>query len=224
MKQITWIVLSWFMLTIHPSASASEQSFCSGKPLSEARSLSDLPNEVTSLLGQSRTGVDGIADQGGKFNVTDVVDVRLPMRRFIIAGLNSNCALVAIERGGRGYSIELIAFGQNNGKWQMMQRRYLGKMPQSLEDLLTDQESLKHDYKPSQGYVPNAETAVKIAVAVWEPIYGEDQIAHEKPYTAVLLNGIWTVQGSLPKGFVGGVAIAEIAKADGRVIRVSHGK
>lgn len=81
-----------------------------------------------------------------------------------------------------------------------------------------------HNYIPPQGYVPDAETAITIAVAVWIPIYGEAQIAQEKPYTAVLLNGIWTVQGSLPKEMLGGVAIAEISKIDGRVIRVSHGR
>lgn len=224
MKRVIWIVLGWPLLVLSPTVLASEQPSCAGKPLSEVHTLTALPDEVNSLLGQGRTGMDGIADQGGKFNLTDVVDERLPMRRFVIAGINSSCALVAIERGGRGYSRELIVFGQDKGKWQITQRRNLGKMPQSLEDLMTEQEPPKHDYKPPQGYVPEAETAIKIAVAVWEPIYGKDQIAHEKPYTEVLLNGIWTVQGSLPEGFVGGVAIAEIAKADGRVIRISHGQ
>lgn len=85
-----------------------------------------------------------------------------------------------------------------------------------------------HNYVPKDGYVPTAGVAIKIAVAVWEPIYGEEKIAAEKPYQAALTNGVWTVVGSLPvraeRIVVGGVAIAEIAKADGRVIRVSHGK
>jgi NTF2 fold immunity protein len=85
-------------------------------------------------------------------------------------------------------------------------------------------ETEKHNYKPKDGYVPDATTAIKIAVAVWEPIYGETQIAGEKPYTASLANGTWIVEGSLPQGWRGGVAIAEIAKDDGRILRVSHGK
>ena len=87
-------------------------------------------------------------------------------------------------------------------------------------------ETAKHSFKPKDGYVPDAKTAIKIAVAVWEPIYGEKQIAGEKPYSASLdTNGVWIVEGSLPKGMVkGGVAIAEIAKDDGRILRVSHGK
>ena len=87
------------------------------------------------------------------------------------------------------------------------------------------QPPIAHNYKPTQGYVPDATTAITIAVAVWEPIYGQEKISQEKPYKAVLVSGIWIVEGTLPKQYnLGGVAVAEIAKDDGRVLRVSHGK
>lgn len=81
-------------------------------------------------------------------------------------------------------------------------------------------------YVPAEGYVPTAEVAIKIAVAVWEPIYGAAKIAEEKPYTATLAEGVWTVEGTLPKKRYtkGGVALAEISKRDGRILRVVHGK
>ncbi|MFC5475686.1 YbbC/YhhH family protein [Paraherbaspirillum soli] len=82
----------------------------------------------------------------------------------------------------------------------------------------------KHNVQPAAGYVPSSEIAIKIAVAIWEPIYGREAIAQQKPYQAMLKNGIWVVEGSLPKDYAGGTAIAEIAKDDGRVLRVSHGK
>jgi hypothetical protein len=85
-------------------------------------------------------------------------------------------------------------------------------------------EDQKHNFVPKDGYVPNKEVAIKIAVAVWEPIYGADKIADEKPFRATLANETWTVKGSLPEGMKGGVALAEISKKDGRIIRVSHGK
>lgn len=84
--------------------------------------------------------------------------------------------------------------------------------------------SQKHSYVPPKGFVPDEKTASRIAEAVWSPIYGEEMIQSEKPFVASLRSGVWTVQGSLPKGWVGGVAIAEIAKSDGRILRVSHGK
>ncbi|MEA3347180.1 MAG: YbbC/YhhH family protein [Candidatus Auribacterota bacterium] len=82
----------------------------------------------------------------------------------------------------------------------------------------------KHNYIPECGYVPNEATAIKIAVAVWEPIYGIDKIKNEKPYIATLRDNVWYVSGSLPEGWLGGVAEAEIDKKTGRVLRISHGK
>jgi hypothetical protein len=79
--------------------------------------------------------------------------------------------------------------------------------------------------KPKNGFVPDADTAIKIAVAVWEPIYGPKQIAGEKPYRAKLLtNTVWRVEGSLPADTKGGVATAFIAKDDARVLSVYHTK
>ena len=86
------------------------------------------------------------------------------------------------------------------------------------------QETERHNYKPIAGYVPNDATAIKIAVAVWTPIYGKAAIEKEKPYKAVLKGGVWYVSGSLPVGYAGGVAEAEIAQDDGRIMRISHGK
>jgi len=80
-------------------------------------------------------------------------------------------------------------------------------------------------YVPDDGFVPSKEVAIKIAVAVWEPIYGPETIAMEKPYQATLADGVWSDQGSLPKGFTkGGTALAEISKKDGQILRVIHGK
>jgi NTF2 fold immunity protein len=96
--------------------------------------------------------------------------------------------------------------------------------PQQLRGPVVYRVSPEHNVIPPEGYVLDADTAIAIAVAVWGPIYGEDNISREKPFAVSLLNGVWTVEGSLPKGMMGGVAVAEIAKADGRILRVSHGK
>jgi hypothetical protein len=80
----------------------------------------------------------------------------------------------------------------------------------------------KGSYVPPDGFVPDAETAISVARAVWIPIYGAKQIDGQKPYEATLTGEVWTVTGSLPKGYSGGVAGAEISKKDGRIIRVSH--
>lgn len=85
-------------------------------------------------------------------------------------------------------------------------------------------EPTPHSYTPKDGFVPNESVAIAIAIAVWVPIYGAEAISKQRPYTATLVNGTWIVHGSLPEEMVGGVAQAEIAKKDGRILRVTHGQ
>ena len=93
-----------------------------------------------------------------------------------------------------------------------------------LSGVVFGEDTIEHNVKPKEGYVPDAKTAIAVAVAVWAPIYGEERIAGEKPYQARLTKGVWVVDGSLPEGWLGGVAVAEISRDDGRILRVSHGK
>jgi len=73
------------------------------------------------------------------------------------------------------------------------------------------------------GYVPNAETAVKVAEAIWLPIYG-DKIYNNKPFKATLRNNeVWVVEGTLHNQR-GGIPYAEIQKKDCKVLRVIHSK
>lgn len=73
------------------------------------------------------------------------------------------------------------------------------------------------------GYVPDAETAIKIAEAAWFPIYGKE-VLDEKPFQAILQNdSIWIVEGTLHDE-LGGVAHAEIQRKDGKILKVIHGK
>src|SRR5712671_5102270 len=85
------------------------------------------------------------------------------------------------------------------------------------------QQPAPHSFKPKAGFVPDQITALKIAEAVWLPIYGAE-IYNKRPFTAKLKGDVWIVEGTLPKDMVGGVPLAEISRVDGRVIRVSHGQ
>ena len=78
--------------------------------------------------------------------------------------------------------------------------------------------------EPKNGYVPDAKTAIAIAEAVLSPIYEEKQIQSERPFHAVLKNGVWIVSGSLPEGYEGGVAEIRIDKRTGRILSHIHGK
>jgi hypothetical protein len=74
---------------------------------------------------------------------------------------------------------------------------------------------------PTSGFVPDEKTAVKIAEAILLPLYGEKSVARERPYTAKLKYGVWTVEGysSIPKNRrLGGPVQVHIAQRDGQIV------
>lgn len=77
---------------------------------------------------------------------------------------------------------------------------------------------------PRAGYVPDESTAIKIAEAILTPIFGEREVAAQRPFKARLVEERWIVTGSVeaPKGHVvfGGVLTAHISKQDGRIVDV----
>lgn len=73
--------------------------------------------------------------------------------------------------------------------------------------------------KTISGAVENEEEAIAIAVNEWNTIYGKKTIEGEKPYFARLEGDVWIVTGSLPEGYVGGVATAIISKKDGSILK-----
>lgn len=80
----------------------------------------------------------------------------------------------------------------------------------------------QNSFLPKEGAVPDEETAIKIAEAVWLPIYGKD-VLNKKPYHAKLKNdSIWVVEGTLPEGMRGGVPHIEINKRDCKVFHIIH--
>lgn len=76
----------------------------------------------------------------------------------------------------------------------------------------------------NENFVPNAETARKVAEAIWLPIYGK-QIYEDTPFVAKLnSSNVWVVEGTLKDGLVGGVPYIEIEKSDCKILKVDHGK
>lgn len=78
---------------------------------------------------------------------------------------------------------------------------------------------------PRDGVVPNEATAIKIAEAIWLPVYGEE-IFDKQPFVASYnkAKGCWFVNGTLPDNMLGGVPEIEIRKKDGKIIYLNHGQ
>jgi len=78
--------------------------------------------------------------------------------------------------------------------------------------------------KPAMGFVPDEKTAIRIAEAVLEPIYGKEVFEFQRPFKATLKDGLWTVEGTVPKEMTGGAAIVQIWRSDARIEAVVHSK
>ena len=88
-------------------------------------------------------------------------------------------------------------------------------------------------------YVPDKKTAIRIAEAIWLPIYGTN-IYEKKPFNSKLIGDtIWHIYGSLPKSgykigsngdtisyrmVLGGVPHIYIYKSNAEVLKVYHSK
>jgi hypothetical protein len=75
---------------------------------------------------------------------------------------------------------------------------------------------------PTNGYVPDEKTAVRVAEAVLGPIFGDELIRSEEPFTAKLSNGVWVVRGTVPEGVNGGAAEIKISKKTCEIVSVIH--
>jgi len=55
-------------------------------------------------------------------------------------------------------------------------------------------------------------------------VYGEDAANSQKPYVVKETPSEYILEGTLPPEFAGGVFMVIIAKKDGRVVKITHGK
>jgi len=73
-----------------------------------------------------------------------------------------------------------------------------------------------------QGPILDEGKAKAVAESIWVKIYGADNIAFQKPFLAMEAKGCWHVQGTLPRGCLGGVAYIIITKDEGCVVKIWH--
>ncbi|WP_036172900.1 hypothetical protein [Massilia sp. 9096] len=103
----------------------------------EAQSLRELPAGVQVLLGAGLAPDEGgIADRDGRFNPSDIMIDGVPGRRFALGVLKGDTALVAVEQGGRGYSVQTMEFKQAGSTWAASRCVSSATLPQHGADLV----------------------------------------------------------------------------------------
>ncbi|MBQ0167308.1 MAG: hypothetical protein KBT02_09415 [Treponema sp.] len=88
--------------------------------------------------------------------------------------------------------------------------------------VISQVEEAYEGYIPTNGFVPDEDTAIAIALAVWKPVYG-DKIKSSRHYEAVLENGIWYISEKVSYGLFsssGGELYMEIDKETGQILKM----
>ena len=78
--------------------------------------------------------------------------------------------------------------------------------------------------QPQRGIISDAQTASAVALAYLLPVYGRATISRELPLRATLHDEMWTVEGVLPPGAIGGNATIILCQRNGTVLRMIHSK
>jgi hypothetical protein len=138
MQRYSFVVIILALSAVFGAALTRAEDRCSGATVTEVRSLEALPIQLRHLFPSSTSGVDGIADRGGRFNATDVIVHDWPMRRFVMAAVGTSCAVVAVEYGGRAHGFELTEYRLTGEGWKAGERRTLSIEPKSTRDLLAN--------------------------------------------------------------------------------------
>ena len=138
MQRYSFVVIILALSAVFGAPPTRAEDRCSGATVTEVRSLEALPIQLRRLFPSSTSGVDGIAERGGRFNATDVIVHDWPMRRFVMAAVGTSCAVVAVEYGGRAHGFELTEYRLTGEGWKAGERRTLSIEPKSTRDLLAN--------------------------------------------------------------------------------------
>lgn len=89
---------------------------CDNASFTEVKSLSALPVALRNALAAGSPR-GKIADVGEPFNSSDVLNNDFAQQRVISGKLANDCAVIVVERGGRGYSKITIIVERNGESW-----------------------------------------------------------------------------------------------------------
>jgi hypothetical protein len=84
---------------------------------------------------------------------------------------------------------------------------------------------LDHENRYGDTLIKDRRSLIKYAEPILFKTYGKKLILKERPYVIFFKDGIWTMDGTLPKKYThGGAFHIVINAADGKVIKIIHYK
>ena len=117
-----------------------------GYTFREVRTLAGLPVVLKEALGVDRQG-DEMADRGESYNSSDVVVSRVPFRRFAVAGLDKDAAIVAFEQGGFVRTVRVVLYSGLDKNAIVERECAIFDTPSTLRDLVDRLNALDAEHR-----------------------------------------------------------------------------
>ena len=92
-----------------------------------------------------------------------------------------------------------------------------------LERVLTN-EKKKRSYVRKNPLIKDDEMAIKVVEPILFGRYGQEVIELQKPYKVYKIDQYYVINGTLPKGYIGGVFVIIIDEKNARVLDITHYK
>ncbi len=101
-----------------------------------------IPQNIKEALLKRMKHDPRIANPGEKFNKTDLINARYPMRRLVVAGKTDSSCFICYEHGGRGYHLELVIF---NTEKEVPKLEFVGRFFAKISSLEQLVEAIRND-------------------------------------------------------------------------------
>jgi len=115
-----------------------------------------------------------------------------------------------------------LAAGYGLRSAEFHQERQQESQPRSLDRQHQDPRCAEAGDFPADGVVGSEAIAKDVAYRYLKSVYLDDR--HIRPMRATLKSGVWAVRGTLPEGWIGGVAEIDLCQSNGRVLTIAHGQ
>ena len=121
LMRLPLVAFVWWLSSLHPAWAAPVEKVIPPPDWLEEEyrdiyTMDEVPQSLVNLLLAKMSFDPRLAEGGEPFNEAEVIDPRLPRRRFMFAAYSTNFILVAYEHGGRGLHYHLAAFTVEAGK------------------------------------------------------------------------------------------------------------
>lgn len=151
-RRFTCAAAGLLLFVAYSGAAANSKDFEKPRVVLETdykilKKVADFPPRLVEALAGRINATPLMADPGGRFNATDVVDTGLPMRRLVFAGESSNGAFVYYEHGGRGFHYHLAVFNMRDDPTSLI---FAGRFFDRAENLDRLRELIAKDKIPEE--------------------------------------------------------------------------